>query len=161
MKMRWNLLRGLGLSISVFFGALNLASWSAAQTTVAPPASGTQKHAALENLRQAHKLLVEADHDYDGHRARAAEEVRKAIRELEGKQRAKKVRTGATPAVTVKPAKVKQPAMLEPQATSDTQLQQALQLLQAAVPEVNSKHPKAEANVAKAIQELTIALKIK
>jgi hypothetical protein len=37
-----------------------------------------------EALHRAHHLLVEADHDYDGHRARAAHEVHLAIEELGG-----------------------------------------------------------------------------
>ena len=121
------------------------------------------KHAALENLHKAHKLLVTADHDYDGHRARAAEEVHKAIRELEGNHHHKKV-SGTAPVtapVIAKPAKPKQHAMHEPQASSDAQLQEALQLLAASTTEINSKHPKAAANVAEAIQELNTALKIK
>jgi hypothetical protein len=35
-----------------------------------------------EALHWAHKLLSEADHDYDGHRARAAHEVHLALEEL-------------------------------------------------------------------------------
>jgi hypothetical protein len=121
MNMRWNIICGLGVSILTFLGAVKIAS---AQTATVPVSATTSaKHAALENLRQAHKLLVNADHDYDGHRARAAEEVHKAIRELEGKHRAKKVVSG-TGTVVVKPAKPKQPASHEPQAASDAQLQQ-------------------------------------
>ena len=117
----------------------------------------------MENLRQAHKLLVNADHDYDGHRARASEEVHKAIRELEGKHHAKKVVSGNVPsaAPVVKPAKHKEPAVHESQASSDEQLQQALQLLQSAQAEINSKHPKAAGNVTAAIREINTALKIK
>ena len=162
--MRWNIICGLGFSISSFLGAVNIASAQAA--TVPVTATTSAKHAALENLRQAHKLLVLADHDYDGHRARAAAEVHKAIRELEGKHHPKKVVSGTTPVpvptpIIVKPAKPKQPAMREPQAASDAQLQEALQLLQASTTEINSKHPRAAANVAAAIRELNTALKIK
>ena len=51
--------------------------------------------------------------------------------------------------------------MHEPQASSDAQLQEAYQLLEASTTEINSKHPKAAANVAAAIRELNTALKIK
>lgn len=96
----------------------------------------------------------------------AVAEVHKAIRELEGKHHPKKVVSGTTPVpvptpIIVKPAKPKQPAMREPQAASDAQLQEALQLLQASTTEINSKHPRAAANVAAAIRELNTALKIK
>jgi hypothetical protein len=163
MNMRWNLVRGLGLSISVFLAGLSLASFASAQTvTTTPlPATGTVKHTALQSLRQAHKLLVNADHDYDGHRARAAEEVHKAIRELEGTHRAKTVQSGVAPVVTTKPAKVKQPAIHEPQAVSDGQLAQALTILQGVQTELTSHHPKALANVKAAIGQINTALKLK
>ena len=119
------------------------------------PANGTTKHTALENLRQAHRLLVKADHDYDGHRARAAEEVHKAIRELEGKHHAKKVQTGRGPRCRHQAPKVKQPAIHEAQASSDAQLRQALTILQGVQAELNSRHPKAAANVTAAIAKST------
>lgn len=168
--MRWNLLCGLGLSVTVFLGAVNLASSASAQAVAAPVAGSTAapttsaKHAALENLRKAHRLLATADRDYDGHRARAAEEVHKAIRALEGKHRKKAPGTAPVPVpapITVKPAKPKSPAAHEPQATSDAQLQAALQLLQASTTEINARHPRAASNVAAAIRELNMALKIK
>ncbi len=167
--MRCNSIRGLGLSISVILGGLNLASFASAQTiTTSPPANATTKHAgcvlALENLRQAHRLLVEADHDYDGHRARAAEEVHKAIRELEGKHQAKRVQLGLAPAahvVTNNGQRVKQPAIHEPQANSDAQLHRAQAILQGVQTGLNSHHPKAAANVAAAITEITTALALK
>jgi len=139
---------------------LALASFASAQAAAAPSANAAAKHIALVDLRQAHKLLAEADHDYDGHRARAAEEVHKAIHELEGKYHGAKVNAVPVPGI-VMPAKVNQPALSEPQPVSDAQLLQALQLLQAAVPDIKANHPKALANVLAAIQEITIALKIK
>jgi hypothetical protein len=156
------LVRGLGLSISVFLAGLSLASLVSAQpVTTTTSAIGTAKHAVLQSLRQAHKLLVNADHDYDGHRARAAEEVHKAIRELEGKHRVNKAQTGMAPVVTTKPAKVRQPAMHESQANSDAQLRQALTILQGVQTELNSHHPKAFANVTAAIGQINTALRLK
>ena len=70
--MRTNLLRGLGVSTSVVLSVLSLASYTSAQAATTPVSTTTSgKHAALENLHKAHRLLVTADHDYDGHRARS------------------------------------------------------------------------------------------
>lgn len=166
MNMRWNSIYGLGVSVSVFVGGLCPASLAMAQTAViTPAANGPVKHVALESLRQAHRLLVEADHDYDGHRARAAEEVHKAIRELEGKKHhPPKVQPGSTPVapvVTSRPPKLKQAPVHEAQVSSDIQLREALTIVLGAQAEVNSHHPKAAANVAAAIKEINTALKIK
>ena len=144
--MRRNLICSLGLSISVFVGGLGLASFASAQSTTAPPASTPAKHAALETLRQAHRLL---------------EEVHKAIKDLEGKHAPKNVQPGSAPAVASQPAKVKQPKMHESQGNSDAQMRQALQLLQTALPQISSKHPHATARVTAAIHEINVALKIK
>jgi hypothetical protein len=159
---------GLGLTIAVFLGSLSLVSLTSAQTVATPPAAGTAKHAVMESLRQAHRLLVEADHDYDGHRAKAAEAVHRAIRELEGKHHGKKVQSGSVAgaaagagAVISKPAKVKQPAVHEAQANSDAQLHQAQAILQQVQTELNSHHPKAAAHTTEAITEITTALSIK
>jgi len=149
------------LSISVFLSGLSLASFAAAQTS--PVVTST--HAQLiHSLRQAHHLLVAADHDYDGHRARAAEEVHKAIKELEGKHNVKGILPGSTSTATVvanKVSKVRQPAMRESQSNSDAQLRQAQAILQGALAELNSHHPRASANVNAAIAQICTALKLK
>ena len=88
--MRRNLSCVLGLSITVVFSGL--VATALAQTT-----SSTYPQ-LIETLRHAHRLLVHADHDYDGHRAKAAEEVHKALVDLG--YRAKK----AQPALTLTPA---------------------------------------------------------
>jgi hypothetical protein len=157
---------GLGLTIAAFLGSLSLASLASAQTVATPPAAGTAKHAVMESLRQAHRLLVEADHDYDGHRAKAAEAVHRAIRELEGKHHGKKVQAGSVAAagagaVISKPAKVKQPAVHEAQANSDAQLRQAQAILQQVQAELNAHHPKAVAHTTEAITEINTALSLK
>ena len=163
--MRQKLRCVVGLSVSMFFAAV--ASSALAQATV-PTESA---HAELiQTLRSAHRLLVRADHDYDGHRAKAAEEVRKALKEL-GYQH-KKVQPASGQAVgtvgpaagTVAPVKVAhtgQPKVHEPQANSDAQLKQALQLLQGALPQMTGKHPKATVNVNAAVVEINTALGIK
>jgi hypothetical protein len=166
--MSGNLVRGFGLSLAVFLSGLSLASLARGQVIATPPpAGGTAKHAGhkdgaeLESLRQAHRLLVEADHDYDGHRARAAEEVHKAIKELEGKHHAKKAQAGVAPVVASKPAAPKEPAVHEAQANSDAQLRQAQTILQGVHGSLISRHHKAAPNVATAIAEINTALKIK
>ncbi len=163
--MRTNWICGIGVSmLALVVGlAVNSASYAQATSTV-PSAHQGQKAALIKQLRCAHKLLAEADHDYDGHRARAAEEVHKAIRDLEGKHRSTKVHTGTTitpPVVTTKPPHVKRPALREPQGTSDGQLRQALSILQTVQTELNGHHPKAAANVAAAVGQINTALSIK
>jgi hypothetical protein len=148
----------LGSGILVFVSGLNLAL---AQVSTGPLPTVTAKHLTLEHLRQAHRLLVEADHDYDGHRARAAEELHKAIRELEGKHHANAVQPGIAPTVTSKPATPNSAAHHESQGNSDAQLRQALQLLQGTMPHLSGNHPKAATRVNAAIREIEISLKLK
>ena len=81
-----------GVSILVL-GLLTVATLEA--TTFAETTIG-EKGTVLHELRAAHKLLIEADHDYDGHRLKAAEKVHKAIHDLEGKHASKKVESGTT-----------------------------------------------------------------
>ena len=71
----------------------------------------------------AHKLLMDADHDYDGHRHHAAVAVGKALKAL-----------GSAPAEmdSVRTRHERQPA-------SDAQLSQAKQLLQSALSELQSQ----------------------
>ena len=141
--MRQTLKCVTGLLIAALFAAC--ASTAAAQS----PA-----HAELiKTLRHAHRLLIEADHDYNGHRVAAAQEVRKALKEL-GYTHKK-----GQPGAAAGKGKAK---MHEPQANSDAQVREALQLLQGAVAHINgNKHPKATAHVAAAIKEINTALAIK
>ena len=78
--MRRNLLLGTG-SLIVFLVGLATTSTAVAQTQKAAGVAPAQAE-AIKALRSAHKLLAEADHDYDGHRAKAAKEVHKALKEL-------------------------------------------------------------------------------
>lgn len=182
---------GLVLSVVVLWGWLALVSSASAQAVVPPvKGGGAAAHAgkmmALETLHRAHRLLVEADHDYDGHRAKAAESVHKAIEEIEAHHRAKLGLTGTAPAssapVSTAPAKspVKATAAApgsasvvkgagagkglhdhEAQGVSDAQLRQAQQLLQGSLSEISVRHPHAVAHVEHAIAEINMALKIR
>lgn len=152
-----------GLAV-VAFAAL---SWAQAATPQARAGKVRERVELIKELHAAHKLLAEADHDYNGKRAAAAEEVHKAIHELEGNHHAKKAASGtpAAGASVVKaaaaaPAKGKG-SMHESQQTSDAQLNQALKILHGVQGEVNAHHPKAGANVAAAIGHINAALKIK
>jgi hypothetical protein len=169
--MRYHSKNGLGASISIVSSVLSLAFLASAQaasaqasTTAATPAA----HAGLiSSLRHAHSLLVHADHDYDGHRAKAAEEVHKALVDL-GYHHKK----ASSTASVVKGAAVSTPGaaavasgkhhMHESQAKSDAQLKQALQILQEASSVLgNGKHPKANANINAAIAQINTALSLK
>lgn len=157
--MRLNRACGIGV-LSLLVGlALDLPS--SAQTT--PPKSAAvkgEKAELVKELRAAHKLLAEADHDYDGHRARAAAEVHKAIKKLVGTHHPKTVKPGSATTAPVAPP-VKQPAVHEPQTTSDAQLRQAQAILQGVQAQLNARHPKVAANIKSAIVEINTALSIK
>jgi hypothetical protein len=136
--MQRNIAHAIGLMI---LGVL--ATGTSAQTT-SQEASAT----VLEDLKKAHHLLVEAIHDYDGHRAKAAHEVHKAMKEL-GYEHKAGAKSGAKGSVK------------EDQAASDAKLREAHELLRKAETYLTKHHPKAHANVHAAIGEISIALKIK
>lgn len=175
-KIRWTLV--YRLSLSVLLAGIGLASVASAQTTTTKPAvtgtSPTGQSTAMQSLHQAHKLLAEADHDYEGHRAKAAEEVHKAIRELESKHHhkgvgAESVTEGTAHTGTSQKGLGHEAATgakktgktREPQAVSDSQLKQALTILQAAQSELAAQNQKAAANVTAAVSEIKTALSIK
>ena len=150
----------IGLAISMSFAGL--ASTAAAQTTNAvTPATSSANAALIKTLREAHHLLAHADKDYDGHRAKAAEAVHKALKDLGYHH--KKAQSGTPPAngsvVSPKTTHAGYAKMHEPQANSDAQLKLALQLLQGV--QFNGKHPKAAGHVQHAIREIDTALAIK
>ncbi len=151
--MLWKSLCVSCVSLIAFGAALGLASPALAQA--AKGAKQAAHSELIKELRSAHKLLAEADRDYDGHRAKAAEEVHKALKDL-GYEHKKGAKTAAK-----KAANAKEPPVHEPQATSDAQLRQALDILKAALPRLEGKHPKAAANVTAAIAEIKTALAIK
>ena len=158
--MRRSVICIVGLSISIFFAGL-ASSLTAQAVTVKPPTHLD----VIETLKKAHGLLVHADHDYDGHRAKAAEEVHKALEDL-GDHPAKKATRVLVPTaggvVAVTPVHPAQPKMTEPQAASDAQVHEAKELLEAALKDLSSsKHPNAHKNVKEAIHQITLALERK
>ena len=126
--------------------------------------------AALAALQQAHTLLAGANHDYDGYRAKAEHHITQAMHELGHQHGATGAGTthkgGTAPAnqgaaaPANKGAAVQGNANKEPQAQSDAQLKQALQLLSGLQGHLPNTH-KAAAHVQSAITELNTALKIK
>jgi hypothetical protein len=160
MVRRW--IYGIGVLAFGLVAVVALES-TAFANKIARTAVIGEKSTVLHELRTAHKLLVEADHDYDGHRVKAAEEVHRAIRELEGKHSEKStvaVSATTTPAVK-KHAKVHEPKAKEAQAMSDGQLSKALGILKTVQSQIPSSHPKAGTQVSDAIANLNMALSIK
>jgi hypothetical protein len=124
--------------------------------------------------------LAEADHDYNGHRAKAAHHVHLALEDLGHHHHhaaaggaagstastgaAKAAAAGATPGAVL-PNKVAHAAGTghhEAQATSDRQLREAAAILQGVLGHVNgSKHPRAMANIQSALGEIKTALAIR
>jgi hypothetical protein len=106
--------------------------------------------AIANELHQVRLLLERADHDYDGHRAAAVGHISKAINELHPRNHFKDKDTGGN---------------FEPQALSDAQLGEAIQLLANDAMLLTEVHHKAAAaasdHVGNAIQELEIALLIR
>jgi hypothetical protein len=116
-------------------------SQGASKTGAQKPAEAKVVSAEVPSLRQAYALLSSADHDYQGHRARAMKLIEAACRAL-----------GST---------VKGDGQGdEPQSQSDGQVQQALALLQSVKGAV-SGNPRASHHVERAIKELDTALSIK
>ena len=156
--MRRNMSCIIGLLFVMLFAGL-----ASAALAKAVPAKGTANAELIQTLKSAHRLLVSADYDYEGHRAKAAKDVRNTLEELGHHH--KKAQPGLTPnkggVVPPKVAHASQEKMHEPQATSDAQLREAQQLLQGALTQLNVRHPQATANVKAAITEINMALAIK
>ena len=162
--MRRNLCCLMGLSISLFFAGL--ASTASAQTTT--PVKESPHAELIKTLRHAHRLLVHANHDYQGHRAKAAEEVHKALRELgfhppKAQPASTPANGNVVPPQAAPAAHTGQPKMYELQANSDDQMREAKLHLEKAFKHLTrtGKHPKATANVQTAIAEVDMALGIK
>lgn len=124
----------------------------------------------IGDLRSAHRLLAEANHDYEGHRAQAAKEVHQAIKELKGEHHGKKgdhskpcdhAKQCKHPSSDKESKHGKEAAVHEPQAISDAQLRQAESLLQKVQAELNTRSPKAATKVKEAIAQIETALKIR
>jgi hypothetical protein len=120
-----------------------------AQTATTPTANSQ----LVQALKSARTLLATANRDYNGHRAAAAQEVRKAMAALG--YRPKKAQAGST----LNPgAAAGQAAISKPQANSDAQLSQARQILQGALIQTNASRPKASAHLNAAIVHINTAL---
>ena len=120
----------------------------------------------MQALKAAHRLLSAADHDYQGHRHLAAEEVHKAMEELGHHHHKSGTVTGSTAAgvLVATPKKVAHSAhgkAHESQADSDGQLQQAQQMLEGALARLGASHAKAAANVRAAIAQINVALSVR
>ena len=166
--MRCTFISGLGLPVAFVLVSLAVQSAASAQVTT-PVAKHEGRGGIVETLCAAHKLLSEADRDYQGHRAKAAEEIGKALKEL-GHHVAAKTTAAATTASAPVVKKASAPpgkAVHEAQNSSDTQMKQALQLLEGAMSaHVNVKHARTEhvragRNIKNAIGEINTALSIK
>jgi hypothetical protein len=127
-----------------------------AATRTTGQTANTAAHAAMiEDLKKAHRLLDEADHDYDGHRVKAAEEVHKALKEL-----------GHNPKPATAKAKAKAKSgkgnrSKEDQTVSDGQLREAQKLLAQSLSLLQKRHPKAHINIQAAIGQINLALSIR
>ncbi len=133
------------------------------QAPVTPVPTPPAKAEVFQALKSAHQLLSEANHDYDGHRAKADQEVHKALKDLGYHH--KKGEPGSAPkdgpAAAKKAAPASQPATHEAQATSDEQLRQARHLLRGVLSQLGSSHPHAAGHVKAAIHEIDRALTVR
>ncbi len=120
----------------------------------------------MKALKAAHRLLSEADHDYRGHRHLAAEEVHKAIEELGHHHHKSAIVAGSTATGVLVPmpknaAHSPHGKTHESQADSDSQLQQAQRVLEAALQRLGASHAKAATNVRAAIAQINVALSVR
>jgi hypothetical protein len=127
--------------------------------------STTASGDVLTSLHEAKTLLDTAIHDYDGHRAKATEEIHHAIHELSPHHKSGK---GTGTAATTKTAEkvanngaAKGTTPGETQAQSDKQLKQALQILSGLDGQIPAANGKASQHLRNAVSELNVALKIK
>jgi hypothetical protein len=122
--------------------------------------TAANKNAVVSTLRQAHALLAVANRDYAGHRAKAAESISHAIRELGGGHHHYAHSTTIGAAHHVVAGVAGGGKVHEAQVNSDAQLKQAGQLLASLQGQVPNTH-KAAAHVQHAINELNLALKVR
>jgi hypothetical protein len=149
--------------------ALLLPASFANSSRALPPLGGNGQHAGkgiAKELHAAKELLEQADHDYDGYRAKAVHHITEALHDLHGHHQNGAAKSGQKPPHTPKNnngaggnGAGHKPH--EPQANSDAQLQKAAQILAAAEGQLGSQHPKAHAEVQAAINDIAIALKKK
>jgi hypothetical protein len=150
----------IGIVIFSFLMCLAACSTSSAQTVnVRPHVNNKEKTDVLQEIRSAQKLLAEADHDYDGHRAKALAEVHTAINAISGnRSQTNNQSASAAASAAGKHSSEKKSSEKESQEKSDAQLQQAQTILQGLQQEVATHHSKASRNVNSAITEINAAL---
>jgi hypothetical protein len=120
-------------------------------------ANAGDKAQMIGTLESAHRLLASADHDYDGRRAKAMEEIKKAIHELGG---GKEKTVAATAMVKEPRMKVAKAHVKESQAASDAKLREALSMISGVGSGMGSHH-KAAGHVSAAVGHLNAALHIR
>ncbi len=160
--------RKLNCVVSLSISSLLLAGLASNALAQAAPATQTPEGTIIGSLRGAHRLLVHADHDYQGHRDKAADEVKEALRDLgyhHKKAEPSTIPNGGT-AVSPKPAQTDQPKANEPQPNSDAQMGEAEKLLQRALTLLKkqpstTRNERATAKTTKAITEVETALAIR
>jgi hypothetical protein len=154
--------RTLGLSILTVVAGVALQPIVLAQTSVVAAATQPAYLQFAQALKSAHRLLAEANADYGGHRALAAQHVRNALKQLGLHHGHKKVYTHSVATSTVAAQKkaehTAKPTVHESQAASDSQLQKAQQILQGVLTPLSSSHPKAATHVNAALAEINRAL---
>src|SRR5262249_34644004 len=123
-----------------------VAGWTfAGQAAVPSVPSSMHGHGVVGQLHKAKQLLEKADHDYKGHRVKAIEAITQAIHAIQhsttNKQGSESGKSSSTPAkggtagATGGKGAVEKGAEKsgkEPQAESDRQLREAMELLRAA-----------------------------
>jgi hypothetical protein len=132
-------------------------------------AKENRKFTEAEALRRAYVMLILADYDYDGHRARAAHHAREALNMLDasvmkkGSHSEKVITAAEEKAIAVAKAnREHQGAIVENQLRSDAQLRDARALMvQVSQTLAANKQPRPLEQVEKGVFELNIALKIK
>ena len=155
-------------SLAALWG-IGLASTALGQVVAPPvvtvPGMSTVQSQILAQLVAAHKLLAVADRDYKGHRAKAAREVRNAMKSLSYRHHSRVAQPGAAVAAAAGANAAKTaattPAVHKPQAISDNQLRQAQQILLGLATQLNGSRPKVGTHVTAAIGEINTALSIK
>jgi hypothetical protein len=152
---------GFGLASTASAAPPTRALSAARNTTINGQVMGTitANSGVTAALRQVHTLLATADHDYNGHRAKAAQHVAQALRELGGHHAGTNHKAGTGPGRAAGQNAAGNRARL-PQAQSDAQLQKALQMLSGLGGQIQN-HPNAAGHVQSAITELNTALKIR
>jgi hypothetical protein len=164
--MRLNKWQMAILSVLALVVSPVLAAPPAKTTTGKAAASTTNTGELVTTLHQAKTLLETAIHDYDGHRAKAVEEIHHAIHELtpHHHHKAANAATGAAKPAAREEKPANAAATTTPgenQAQSDMKLKQALQILSGLSGQFPKNHTKPAGHIQTAIEELNVALKIK